>query len=103
MISPTATSPGAENVWARHRERRNRVAISSARVAAFHILLRVETADAYAAELLHSDQTAKLSALDRNLAMQIVMGVLRWQSRLDAEVGHFATGKHAVGKLDAEV
>ena len=58
------------------------MAISPARVAAYQILMRVETQGAYASELLHSEQTSKLSALDRNLAMQIVMGALRWLSSL---------------------
>lgn len=79
------------------------MAISPARVAAFNILLRVETEDAYAQELLHAPAMAKLSALDRNLAMQITMGVLRWQARLDASLAKFASGKNDVAKLDPEV
>ena len=77
--------------------------ISPARVAAFQVLLRVETQSAYAAELLHSENISRLSAQDRNLAMQVVMGVLRWQSRLDDELRQFVSGKNDVAKLDAEV
>ncbi|MCU1307662.1 MAG: sun protein [Acidobacteriaceae bacterium] len=76
---------------------------SPARIAAFDILLRVETQDAYAVELLHSEKVSRLSAADRNLAMQLVMGVLRWQSRLDSAIAEIASGKHSVNKLDPEV
>jgi 16S rRNA (cytosine967-C5)-methyltransferase len=72
---------------------------SPARIAAFDILLRVETENAYAVELLHTDRVSRLSSPDRNLAMQLVMGVLRWQSRLDSAIAEFTAGK----KLDAEV
>ena len=67
------------------------------------VLLRVEAEDAYAAELLHSEKISSLDARDRNLAMQIVMGALRWQSRLDDELRPFVTSKNAMAKLDAEV
>src|SRR5881275_2786375 len=77
--------------------------ISPARLAAFQVLLRVETQSAYAAELLHSESISKLSPQDRNLATQIAMGVLRWQSLLDDELRHFLSGKNDVVKLDAEV
>jgi 16S rRNA (cytosine967-C5)-methyltransferase len=76
---------------------------SPARIAAFDILLRVETQDAYAVELLHSDKVSRLSTPDRNLAMQLVMGVLRWQSRLDSAISEVVSGKHSVSKLDPEV
>jgi 16S rRNA (cytosine967-C5)-methyltransferase len=63
--------------------------VSPARAAAFDILLRVETTDAYASELLHSSRTGKLSPSDHGLATEIVMGVLRWRSVLDEQVaGH---------------
>jgi len=75
--------------------------ISPARAAAFDILLRVETEDAYASELLHAERIDKLSALDRGLTTQIVLGVLRWRSRLD-EVIAVASSK-PLAKLDAEV
>jgi 16S rRNA (cytosine967-C5)-methyltransferase len=75
------------------------VPASPARIAAFDILLRVETESAYAVELLHADRVSRLSSPDRNLAMQLVMGVLRWQSRLDSAIAEFTAGK----KLDAEV
>jgi 16S rRNA (cytosine967-C5)-methyltransferase len=76
---------------------------SPARIAAFDTLLRVETQDAYAIELLHSEKVSRLSTPDRNLAMQLVMGVLRWQSRLDSVIAEVVSGKHSVSKLDPEV
>jgi 16S rRNA (cytosine967-C5)-methyltransferase len=77
------------------------MAISPARVAAFDILLRIEQQDAYASELLHSSQYEKLSAADHGLATELVMGVLRWRSRLDEEIGRY-TDK-GMQKLDVEV
>src|SRR5437764_11853826 len=75
--------------------------ISPARAAAFDILLRVETTDAYASELLHSSHVAKLSPADHGLATEIVMGVLRWRSVLDENIA--ARIEKPLAKLDAEV
>src|SRR6185312_9381794 len=75
--------------------------VSPARAAAFDVLLRVETTDAYASELLHSSRVANLSPADHGLATEIVMGVLRWRSVLDEQLS-----KHAdkpLAKFDAEV
>jgi 16S rRNA (cytosine967-C5)-methyltransferase len=74
---------------------------SPARTAAFDILVRIERQDAYASELLHSKQYAQLSPADHGLATELVMGVLRWQSLVDAEIARFSTT--AVEKLDIEV
>jgi 16S rRNA (cytosine967-C5)-methyltransferase len=60
--------------------------ISPARSAAFDILLRVETSAAHSDDLLHGAVTRTLSHADRNLATALVMGVLRWQIALDAEL-----------------
>ncbi len=75
--------------------------ISPARIAAFDILLRVETQDAYASELLHSARLDKLSSVDRGLTTEIVMGVLRWRSRLDETIA--AASSRPLAKLDVEV
>ncbi|HEY1272722.1 MAG TPA: 16S rRNA (cytosine(967)-C(5))-methyltransferase RsmB [Terriglobales bacterium] len=75
--------------------------VSPARSAAFDILLRVEQTDAYAAELLHSAPFAQLSSVDHGLATELVMGVLRWKSLLDARLAQ-VTAKPA-SKLDLEV
>ena len=75
--------------------------VSPARAAAFDILLRVDTQDAYASELLHSALLEKLSSRDRGLATEIVMGVLRWRSRLDEAIA--AAASRPLAKLDPEV
>ena len=75
--------------------------LTPARLVAFQILLRVEREQSYAAELLNSWRTEKLSAADRALAQELVMGCLRWQGQLDWLAARFS------GKLpeswDAEV
>src|ERR1700682_977296 len=74
---------------------------SPARATAFDVLLRIEQQDAYASELLHSSQYAMLSSADHGLATELVMGVLRWRSLLDAEIGRFSDKR--VERLDVEV
>jgi len=75
--------------------------VSPARAAAFDILLRVGMQGAYASELLHAERLEKLSGADRGLATEIVMGVLRWQSRLDTAIAANAT--RSLAKLDPQV
>src|ERR1700704_3546867 len=75
--------------------------VSPARAAAFDILLRVEREASFASELLHSATHERLSPADHGLTTELVMGVLRWRSRLDADI----TGSSAqpIRKLDLEV
>ena len=75
--------------------------VSPARVAAFEILLKVQTEGAYASELLHSARLQKLSAADHGLSTELVMGVLRWRSKLDAEIARSSSQR--LEKLDVEV
>jgi 16S rRNA (cytosine967-C5)-methyltransferase len=75
--------------------------VSPARAAAFDILLRVEKEAAYASELLHSKQFEKLSPPDHGLATELVMGVLRWRSVLDARLSPVSS--QTLAKLDVEV
>lgn len=77
------------------------MSISPARAAAFDILLRVEQTGAYASELLHSSRFEKLGRKDHGLATDLVMGVLRWRSLLDAEIARFSSQQPE--KLDLEV
>src|SRR5580698_7183658 len=77
------------------------MAISPARIAAFDILVRVDQQDAYASELLHAADCAKLSPADHGLATELVMGVLRWRSLLDREIAQRSAMK--LSKLDPEV
>jgi len=75
--------------------------VSPARAAAFDILLRVERESSYASELLHSADHAKLSTADHALATELVMGVLRWRSRLDEKISQASS--QPPKKLDLEV
>ena len=75
--------------------------VSPARAAAFDILLRVEQQNAYASELLHSERLDKLNQSDRGLVTELVMGVLRWRSRLDDRIA--AASSRPLNKLDLEV
>jgi 16S rRNA (cytosine967-C5)-methyltransferase len=77
------------------------MAVSPARIAAFNILLRVERESAYAVELLHSALLDQLSPVDRHLATEIVMGVLRWRSALDQTIALLSFTPFR--KLDLEV
>ena len=76
-------------------------AVSPSRAAAFDILLRVEQTGAYASELLHSERLEKLSTADRALTTELVMGVLRWRSRLDETIT--AASSRPLNNVDAEV
>ena len=74
---------------------------SPARAAAFDILIRVEREGSYASELLHSAAYQDLSRVDHALATELVMGVLRWRSRLDDEIA--AASSQPISKLDLEI
>ena len=75
--------------------------VSPARAAAFDILLRVERDSSYASDLLHSAAYERLSVPDHALATELVMGVLRWRSRLDEEIRKASST--ALPKLDLEI
>jgi ribosomal RNA small subunit methyltransferase RsmB len=75
--------------------------ISPARAAAFDILLRVERESSYASDLLHSAQYEHLSTPDHALVTELVMGVLRWRSRLDDEIARASS--QPLTKLDIEI
>ncbi len=77
------------------------MSISAARLAAFEILLRVQEQGSYASELLHSERLAALSAADRGLCTELVMGALRWQSALDNDIQSVSSQK--LNRIDAEV
>ncbi|MGC9159595.1 MAG: transcription antitermination factor NusB [Terracidiphilus sp.] len=57
--------------------------VAPARRVAFRILLAVERGHVHADELLRAPAVGVLSPADRNLATTLVLGVLRWQIRLD--------------------
>ena len=73
--------------------------ISPARVAAFHALKEID--DGKFSSIVLSELKGDLSPLDRALAHELVLGVLRWQLHLDALIEHFAGRR--IEKLDAPV
>ncbi|HEY6970330.1 MAG TPA: 16S rRNA (cytosine(967)-C(5))-methyltransferase RsmB [Candidatus Angelobacter sp.] len=75
--------------------------MTPARKAAFLVLLRVKRESSFAVELLHSPLLEGLSPVDRNLAQEIVLGVLRWQSLLDESFA--ALLQKPLSRLDPEV
>ena len=72
--------------------------VSPARAAAFDILMRIERESSYAPVLLHASTLDHLSTQDHDLATELVMGVLRWRSRLDDEIS--AASSQPLPKLD---
>lgn len=60
--------------------------ITPSRLAAFEILKAVGEGRGHSDELLHSSRLDALSLEDRNLTTALVMGVLRWQIALDAQI-----------------
>jgi 16S rRNA (cytosine967-C5)-methyltransferase len=76
-------------------------AISPARKAAFQILMAIERGPAHSDDLLRGNHVSALSPADRNLTTALVLGVLRWQIQLDAEIKKHLNKPNA--RLDAEV
>jgi 16S rRNA (cytosine967-C5)-methyltransferase len=76
-------------------------AVSPARKAAFAILMAVERGHSHSDDLLRGRAVDALSPADRNLATALVLGVLRWQIRLDHQLQ--ALLKRPNAKLDPEV
>ena len=76
----TAVAPAAVGANGPRAARRR----SSARGVALEVLVRTETTDAYADRLLEAlTDRAGLDPRDRGLAMELALGTLRWQRRLD--------------------
>ena len=73
--------------------------ISLARLAAFKILKQVESG-AFSSVLLAAEEP-RLNPADRALCHELVLGVLRWQLRLDKILEHFS--KRAIESLDLPV
>ena len=76
-------------------------AISPARKAAFNILLAIERGHSHSDDLLRGKAVNALSPADRNLATALVLGVLRWQIRLDHQLQSLL--KHPNAKLEPEI
>lgn len=75
--------------------------VTPARTAAFDVLWRVETEDAFASNLLASPRYERLSREDHALTQELSLGVLRWQIQLDFFIERYA--RRAISKLDLEV
>lgn len=75
--------------------------IAAARRVAFAILLSIERGKSHADELLRGNAIAALAPVDRNLATALVLGVLRWQIRLDQQIKGLLKKPNA--RLDEEV
>jgi 16S rRNA (cytosine967-C5)-methyltransferase len=75
--------------------------VAPSRVAAFDVLWRVATEDAFASDLLASPRYDRLSREDRALAQELSLGVLRWQIQLDFLVGRYT--RRPLDRLDPEV
>ncbi len=75
--------------------------VSPARKAAFEILLAVERGQGHSDELLRAPAVDALSAADRNLVTALVLGVLRWQIWIDAQMRPLLKRPNA--RLDPEV
>ena len=66
--------------------------VAPARKAAFEVLLELRRKpDAHSDVLLRSKRVESLSALDKNLATTLVMGVLRWQLALQQRIAGLLT------------
>ena len=72
--------------------------ISPARLAAFNVLLRIETERSFSSILLPAYEIG-LSAADRSLCHELTLGSLRRQIYLDRIIDQYSNGK----KLDAAV
>jgi 16S rRNA (cytosine967-C5)-methyltransferase len=75
--------------------------VAPSRVAAFDILWRVATEDAYASNLLASPRYDRLSREDHALAQELSLGVLRRQIQLDFLIERYT--RRSLDKLDPEV
>jgi 16S rRNA (cytosine967-C5)-methyltransferase len=75
--------------------------VAPARKAAFEVLLAIERDQKRSDGLLYHASISKLSAADRNLATNLVLGTLRWQSALDETINARLTRPRAV--LDAGI
>lgn len=75
--------------------------VSAARRAAFDVLWRVANEDAYATNLLAAERYDRLTREDHALLQELVLGVLRWQARLDFLIE--LNARRLISKLDQAV
>ena len=78
---PPSAGAGESRAAAQHNK------VSPARWSAFQVLQQMEEGSSHSDDLLHGPLLRGLSQTDRNLATALVLGALRWQIPLDAELG----------------
>jgi len=76
-------------------------AVSPARKAAYAVLMAMERGQSHSDDLLRGKAVDALLSPDRNLATALVLGVLRWQIRLDHQLQVLLKRPNA--KLDPEI
>jgi 16S rRNA (cytosine967-C5)-methyltransferase len=77
------------------------MAASPARQVAYQILRRVEAGRGFAVDLLQGPEVSTLKDVDRRLATELVMGVLRWRGELDFRIEQLSGQR--LKSFDAEV
>jgi 16S rRNA (cytosine967-C5)-methyltransferase len=82
-------------------DRGHALPISPAREIAYKILRCVDSGRGFAVDLLHDPSVTGLRERDQRLAMELVMGVLRWRGELDFQIQQLS-GK-ALEYFDPEV
>jgi 16S rRNA (cytosine967-C5)-methyltransferase len=75
--------------------------ISPARNVAYQVLCQLESGRGFAVDLLQAPEVSALKEVDRRLATELVMGVLRWRGDLDFQIEQLS-GRKAKG-CDPEV
>lgn len=75
--------------------------VSPAREVAYRVLRRVESGRSFAVDLLQGSALSRLKEVDRKLATELVMGVLRWSGELVFQVERLS-GK-ALKYFDPEI
>ncbi|MBZ5564918.1 MAG: hypothetical protein LAP13_21170, partial [Acidobacteriia bacterium] len=77
------------------------MSVSPARECAYRVLRRVEAGRGFAVDLLQARAVSELREVDRRLATELVMGVLRWRGELDFQIERLSG--RSIDRLDAEV
>jgi 16S rRNA (cytosine967-C5)-methyltransferase len=98
---PKAAPKATPKATPKTAPKRRPAEISLSRKTAFHILLAVERGASHSDDLLRGKAVSALCIPDRNLATALVLGVLRWQIRLDRQFRALLARPNA--RLDPEI
>ncbi len=77
------------------------MSMSAARECAYRVLRRVESGRGFAVDLLQERAVSELREVDRRLATELVMGVLRWRGELDFQIERLSG--RSIDRLDPEI